>query len=85
MKLKTLMKNYDGSLVIFHGDYVKDTHHDLIARIGCIESDKTFFLEDEFETIEEQQATSDKVLDSVDLNINKMYINTTDKLVVFVK
>ena len=85
MKLKTLMKNYDGSLIIFQGDYEKDNHHELIARIGCVESDTTYFLEDEFENIDERIATANKVLDCVNLNINKMYVNINGKLVAFVK
>ena len=85
MKLKTLMKNFDGSLVIFSGDYEKDEHHTLIARVTCTESDTTYFLDDNFDTLGERLETANKVLDSMNLSINKMYVNQDHKLVVFVK
>lgn len=85
MKLKTLMKTFDGSLVIFAGDYEKDEHYTLIARVTCMESDTTYFLEDDFDTLGERLDTANKVLDSMNLSINKMYVNQNNKLVVYVK
>ena len=85
MKLKTLMKNYDGSLIIFQGDYEKDEHHELIAIVGCVESDTTYFLEDTFDSLDERLKVANKVLDCQNLNINKMYVNLDGKLVVYVK
>lgn len=85
MKLKTLMKNYDGLLIIFYGDYTNDPHIELVATIGCNESDRDYYFEDEFETIDESSVVAEKVSNCINLNINKMYINTGGKLVVYVK
>lgn len=88
MKLKTLMKNYDGTLIIFHGDYKKDSRLNLIAQIECIKSDRNYYFVDKFETIDEGSSVAEnaeKVSNCINLNINKMYINTGGKLVVYVK
>lgn len=85
MKLKTLMKSYNGSLVIFRVDYANNHHLELIARIGCVKSDTEYYFEDKFETVDESMIAHEKVSNSMNLNIDKMYVNVDGKLVVYVK
>lgn len=94
MKLKDLMNNYNGPLLIFIGDYfignyftgiIKDVPHERIAKIICLESDKVISLEDTFKTPEEKEAVSKRVFECANLDVNKMFTNDNGELVVFVK
>ena len=95
MKLKDLMNKYSGPLLIFLGDnFIGDYFTDIIdedapperiARIICLESDTVISIQDIFHTPKEEQAIAKKVFECADLNVNKIYMNENDDLVVFVK
>ena len=82
LKLKTLLKTLDCNVVIYHGDYARDTVHEYVGECQTYDDAGIIGVGD---NLQERDEAEERIKAVYECNIRQAYINTRGALVVYVK